>query len=105
MRRIFITIGHPSALEPIVPFMAMDIKEGTEGKEAKKFRKEVAENTAHFGFPREFGGFVPAELYWAVSETISMTEKPVLASDNWYWRKYKDFTQDNVQQRTDNPAG
>lgn len=96
MVRILVEIGHPSAPAPIVNFVAMDVEEGTEAKAAKKFRKEVAENTAHFGFPRGFGGFAPAELYWAVYGKVA-EEKPVLVSDNWYWRKYRDFPPTNVQ--------
>lgn len=96
LRRIFVRIGHPSAAEPILPYTGMDIPEGLEAKSAKKLRKEVAENPAHFGFPREFGGFAPAELYWAVFEDV-FAQKLVLASDNWYWRKHKEFNQDNVQ--------
>ena|SRR5688572_24272789 len=96
MSTVFIRIGHPSAPSPILPFMAIDVEKGTEGKEAKKLRKEVAENTAHFGFPREFGGFAPGELYWAVFEDV-FAQKLVQASDNWYWRKHKDFPPTNVQ--------
>lgn len=96
MEKILVTIGHPSAPFPILPFCMANVQKGEELHIAKQIRKDVAENTAHFGFPREFGGFAPAELYWAIFENTT-DEKPVLASDNWYWRKYKDFTQENVQ--------
>src|SRR5688572_29475604 len=87
--RVYITIGHPHSRVPIVRPIAMDLPNENEMRcEAKKLRKEVAENAGHYGFRTESGGtitFKPSELYWAVFNTIDGQAKPILHSENYYW--------------------
>lgn len=95
-KKILVTIGHPAQKSPILPFSLVNTEEGNEIKSAKLLRKEVADNIAHFGFIRGIH-FLPSDFYWAIFEDIKAKE-PIKASNNWYWRMYKEFTQENIQQ-------
>lgn len=84
MKQIYVSVGHPHSKIPFVNRTVVNVEEGSERTTAKILRKDVANNPGHFGFPREFNGYKPSELYWAIFEGFS-EDNPVLFSDNYFW--------------------
>jgi len=88
-KQIMVTIGHPAQKIPVLPFCIINVQEGEERKRAKELRLDVVENINAYGFPYGIK-FNPSDFYWAVFAVSEDNEKPVIASDNYYWRMYKD---------------
>lgn len=89
-KTIWVMVGHPCQKVP-APFMLtqLHVKEGEERKWAKLHRIEVTKNLGNFGMAhlQERGlKLLPSDFYWAVFENQD-DEKPVLASDNYFWRR------------------
>lgn len=95
LRRVYVEIGHPAQKPPSPTiFVEMDVEPGEEIEKAKLARIEVTKNLGNFGLAElrlKYGmKFKPSDFYWAVFENFR-GEKPIVASDNWYWRR-KDFS-------------
>ncbi len=92
MKKIFVKVGHPCQ-KPPAPFMMTElhVNPGEEIRQAKIHRKfQVEDAIGNYGLAnlvKEYGiKFVPSDFYWAIFETPE-AEKPIAASDNYYWRQ------------------
>jgi len=88
MKTIYVMTGHPCQKAP-APFLmvALNVNEGEEIAQAKLHRKFQAEDAlGNYGLANLNVRFTPSDFYWAIFENPD-DEKPVRASDNYYWRR------------------